>query len=250
MILNLLMMAPAKAAEVAGKAAEGAGKAAEAAGNAAASAAPGMPSAESIEGLHKFPVEAPHSWATLPQASTFAEGIDTLYLFIVALSVFFFILVMGAMFWFMYKYRRQSADQKTSSITHNGKIEFLWSAIPAVLLVVIFIWGEIDFIKQTAPPTDAIDIRVTGQKWSWTVEYPDYPGKILTSNNVEPRVTMIVPKGRPIRLTMTSRDVIHSFFIPSFRVTPAATRTCGSSPPRSVSSTCSAPSTAATSTPG
>jgi cytochrome c oxidase subunit 2 len=219
MILNLLMMAPAKAAEVAGKAADGAGKAAGAAGEMAkAVSEPGMPSAEAIEGLGKFPVEAPHSWATLPQASTFAEGVDSLYLFIVALSVFFFVLVMGAMAYFMWKYRRQSADQKTSSITHNGKIEFLWSAIPAVLLVVIFIWGEIDFIKQTAPPTDAIDIRVTGQKWSWTVEYPDYPGKILTSNNVGPRVTMIVPKGRPVRLTMTSRDVIHSFFIPAFRI--------------------------------
>jgi cytochrome c oxidase subunit 2 len=219
MILNLLMMmAPQKAAEAAGKAADAAGKAADAAGAAAATAAPGMPSAEAIEGLHKYPYEAPHAWATLPQASNFAEGVDVLYLFIVALSVFFFVLIMGAMGWFMWKYRRLSPDQKTSSITHNGKIEFLWSAIPAVLLVVIFVWGEIDFIKQTAPPTDAIDIRVTGQKWSWTVEYPDYPGKILTSSNTEPRVTMIVPKGKPVRLTMTSRDVIHSFYIPAFRV--------------------------------
>jgi len=177
-----------------------------------------LPTPEQVAALEKFPHEAPHAWATLPQASNFAESIDDLYLFIVALSVFFFFLIIGAMVWFMWKYRRLSADQKTSSVTHNGKIEFLWSAIPAVLLVVIFVWGEIDFVKQSLPPNDAIDVRVTGQKWTWTIEYPDYPGKILTSSNSEPRVTLIVPKNRPVRLTMTSRDVIHSFYIPAFRV--------------------------------
>jgi cytochrome c oxidase subunit II len=177
----------------------------------------GMPSQEAINGLYSFPWEG-EGWSLLPEGSTFASGVDALYLFITGLSVFFFVLIMGAMVLFMIKHRRRSPDQKTSSITHNGKIEFLWSAIPAVLLVVIFLWGEIDFLKQSVPPNDAIDIRVTGQKWSWTVSYPDKPGVILTSSNTEPRVTMVVPKGRPVRLTMTSKDVIHSFFVPVLRV--------------------------------
>jgi cytochrome c oxidase subunit 2 len=230
----MMAMAPGKAPDpaAAGQAAGAAGQAAGAAGQAAGAAAPAagagptpaplfggdLPSAEQIAGLDKFPYEAPGPWDTLPQASTFAPSTDALYLFIVGLSLFFFVLIIGAMLYFMKKYRRLTPGQKTSSITHNGKIEFLWSAIPAVLLVVIFVWGEIDFLKQTVPPNDAIDVRVTGQKWSWTIEYPDYPGKILTSSNNEPRVTLIVPKGRPVRLTMTSRDVIHSFYIPAFRI--------------------------------
>lgn len=164
------------------------------------------------------PLETSHSWAMPTQASTFSESTDNLYFFIVVLDVFFFVLILAAMGYFMWKYKRRSADQKTSSITHNGKIEFLWSAIPAVLLVVIFAWGEIDWIKQTSPPPDAIDIRVTGQQWFWKVEYPDYPGVILSSAMDEPVVTMIVPKGQPVRLIMTSEDVLHSFFIPAFRV--------------------------------
>jgi cytochrome c oxidase subunit 2 len=190
------------------KQAAGAAKAAgQAAGQEAVKAAPKLP-----------PLETEHAWAMPTDASNFAEGIDNLYFFIVALDLFFFVVVMAAMGWFMWKYRRQSEDQKTSSITHNGKIEFLWSAIPAVLLVVIFAWGEIDFVKQSAPPPDAIDIRVTGRQWFWTVEYPDYPGVTLTSSVEEPLVTMIVPKGRPVRLTMTSDDVLHSFYVPAFRL--------------------------------
>jgi cytochrome c oxidase subunit II len=176
--------------------------------------APAAAVAETVKKLP--PLETEHSWAMPTDASTFAEGTDALYLFIVALDVFFFILVIGVMAYFMWKYRRRSKDQKTSSITHSGKIEFLWSAIPAVLLVVIFVWGEIDFLKQTVPPQDAIDIRITGRTWQWTAEYPDYPGARLLSGSDQP--ALLVPKDRPVRLTMTSEDVLHSFYIPAFRV--------------------------------
>ena len=164
------------------------------------------------------PWETLTPWATLPQASTFASGTDLLYLFIVGLSVFFFALVMGVQGWFMWKYRRRSEDQKTSSISHNGKVEFLWSAIPAVLLVVIFIWGEVDYLKQTIPPSDAIQVRVVGRQWFWSVDYPDYPGVQFSSSTEDNAITMVVPKGRPVQLTMTSEDVLHDLYIPAFRV--------------------------------
>jgi cytochrome c oxidase subunit II len=164
------------------------------------------------------PLETEHSWAMPTDASNFADGTDALYMFIMALDALFFVLVIGVMAYFMWKYRRRSKDQKTSSVTHNGKIEFLWSAIPAVLLVVIFVWGEIDFLKQTVPPQDAIDVRITGRKWFWTAEYPDYPGVQLVSGNDSPEISLVVPKGRPVRLTMTSDDVLHSFYIPAFRI--------------------------------
>lgn len=202
MILSMLM-APEAAAPAAQKAAQAAPVALE----------PGI----HTQGANAV-WETVSPWATLPQASTFAEGTDLLYLFIVALSVFFFVLIMGVQGYFMWKYHRKSEDQKTSSITHNGKVEFLWSAIPAVLLVVIFIWGEVDFLKQTVPPTDAVQVRVTGRQWFWTVEYPDFPGVQLTSSVDDNVVTLVVPKGKPVQLTMTSEDVIHDFYIPAFRV--------------------------------
>jgi len=179
----------------------------DAAPNAAAPVGPVLP-----------PVETAHSWAMPTQASNFAAPTDLLYFFILGLDLFFFVLVMGAMGYFMWKYRRRSPDQKTSSISHNGRIELLWSVIPAVLLIVIFVWGEVDFVKESVPPSDALQVRVTGRKWSWTIEYPDYPGAVLTSSNTEPVPTLVVPLGRPVQLTMTSDDVIHSFFVPAFRV--------------------------------
>lgn len=205
MILSMFME-PSKAAEAVKKAADTTKAAVEG-------------GTEPIKEIVKTaPLETEHSWSMPTGASTFAESTDALYWFIVALDVLFFALVIGAMVYFMWKYRRKSKDQKTSSITHNGKIEFLWSAIPAILLVVVFIWGEVDFVKQSVPPSDALDVRVTGRKWYWTVEYPNYPGVILASNVEQPVVTMIVPKDRPVRLTMTSQDVLHSFFVPAFRV--------------------------------
>jgi len=164
------------------------------------------------------PVETVHPWALPTQASTFAESTDRLYYFIFALDLLFFVLIMGAMLYFMVRYARRSPGQKTSSITHSGVLEFWWSVIPSILLIVIFIWGEVDFLRQAVPPQDALNIRVTGQKWSWTVEYPDYPDARFTSSPDEPVLTMMVPKGRPVQLTMTSQDVIHSFYVPAFRV--------------------------------
>lgn len=173
----------------------------------AAKAAPKLP-----------PVETVNSWALPTDASTFADSTDTLYLFIVALDLLFFVLIIGAMLYFAWKYRRRSEDQKTSSITHSGKIEFLWSAIPAILLVIIFAWAEVDYVKQSTPPMDAVNIRVTGHQWFWVTEYPDYPGVQLTSSTEEPTTTLMVPKGRPVRITLSSDDVIHSFYVPAFRV--------------------------------
>lgn len=195
--------------EPAKKAAEEVGKAADAA------AASGDTAAKAVKTV---PLETVDPWSMPTQASNFAPDIDNLYYFIVALDAFFFVLVIGAMAYFMWKYRRRHPDQKTSSITHSGKIEFLWSAIPAVLLVVIFVWGEYDFVRQAVPPADALDVKITGRKWYWTVQYPQYPGVILTSNVDEPQVTILLPKDRPVRFTMTSEDVLHAFYIPAFRI--------------------------------
>jgi cytochrome c oxidase subunit 2 len=150
-------------------------------------------------------------FSLLPAASTNAQELDDLFIFITALCAVSFVLVTGAQLFCMVKYRRPAeGHRKTSPITHRGKLEFCWSFIPALILIGVFVWGETLHMKMVTPPSDAINIRVTGQKWSWTFEYSDHPGAILTD-------ALIVPKDVPVRLTLTSKDVIHSFFVPVFR---------------------------------
>jgi cytochrome c oxidase subunit 2 len=144
-----------------------------------------------------------------PAASSEAGSHDSLFYFILYLSIFFFVLVVGAMLFFVIKYRRRSADQKTSSFKHHSKLEFAWAAIPAVILVFVFVWGFKGFMASSVPPGDAIEVRVTAQRWSWTFDYPK--DGISTSE-------LVVPVGRPVKLTMSSLDVIHSFYVPAFRV--------------------------------
>ena len=110
-----------------------------------------------------------------------AASLDGLYILLTAVCGVSFVLVIGAMVYFMYAYKYRSPKDKTSPITHNGRLEFLWSAIPAIFLMVFFVWGEVDFVKLSSPPADAIDIRVTGEKWKWTIEYP---GRSMASTTV------------------------------------------------------------------
>lgn len=165
------------------------------------------------------PQMSDNPWELLPTASNHAASLDGLYVFLTIVAGVSFVLVIGAMIYFMIKYKRRGDNDKTSPITHNGKLEFAWSAVPAVFLMVFFVWGEIDFVKLSSPPSDSIDIRVTGQKWYWTIEYPGRPqASTTTVDDGEIAPLLVVPKGQPVRLTMTSKDVIHSFYIPAFRV--------------------------------
>lgn len=158
-------------------------------------------------------------WELLPTASNHAASLDNLYLFLTAVCAVSFVGVIGAMAYFMWKYKYRSDADKTSPLTHNGRLEFAWSAIPAVFLMLFFVWGEIDFVKLSAPPSDAIDIRVTGQKWYWTIEYPGRPvAATVEVLDGEIAPLLIVPLNQPVRLLMTSKDVLHSFYVPAFRV--------------------------------
>ena len=148
----------------------------------------------------------------LPAASANAAELDALYLFITGLCLVAVVLVTGTQLWFMVRYSRPaSGHRRTSPIKQSRRLELLWSVIPAVLFLVIFAWGEVLYVKTTAPLGDALEVRITGQQWSWTVEYPGIAGGVLTDQ-------LILPADVPVRLTLTSRDVIHSFYIPVFRL--------------------------------
>ena len=165
-------------------------------------------------------------WALLPTASNHAAALDTLYVFITILCVISMIAIVGAQLYFMVKYKKKSDNDRTSPLTHNTKLEIGWSVIPSLFLIIIFVWGEVQFMDMSSPPATAIDVRITGQKWQWTIEYPQFPGgPSLTCPQdadeceaTDKTPTLFVPLDEPVRLTMNSVDVIHSFYIPAFRV--------------------------------
>ena len=143
------------------------------------------------------------------QASTVANDVDALYLFLVLVSAFFAVLIATLIVYFAIKYRRRDPLSVGARITGSVPLELLWTVIPLGISMVIFVWGASLFYRIARPPKDALDVYVVGKRWMWKVQHPDGQREI---NQLH------VPIGRPVRLTMGSEDVIHSFYIPAFRV--------------------------------
>jgi cytochrome c oxidase subunit 2 len=143
------------------------------------------------------------------QGSTFASSIDSLYKFLVYASVISCILVIGGMILFALKYKRKSSEHKSAYISHSAILEFIWSFIPFLIFMFVFAWGWWIYHDMRSMPKNAYEIHVVGQKWNWDFLYKS--GK-KSSNEI------YVPVGEPVKLIMSSRDVIHSFYIPGFRV--------------------------------
>jgi len=143
------------------------------------------------------------------QATENAAAVDNLFYFIFWISLFFFTLLMAVMVIFAIRFRRREEGEAVEdSPSHNAKLEVAWTVIPVLLVVVIFFYGFRAYIDQVTPPTNSYEIQVTGQKWKWSFTYPNgYMDELLH-----------VPAGRPVRLVMSSEDVIHSLSIPAFRV--------------------------------
>jgi len=145
------------------------------------------------------------------QASTVAADTDRLFYFICWLSLIFFVLIVGAMVLFVVKYRHKKGEAVTSSaIEGNTKLEIAWAVIPGILLIAIFIWGFRGWIALAVPPGEAIEIQVRAKKWLWSF---DYRGTAISGVS-----EITVPVNTPVKLIMSSEDVIHSFFVPAFRV--------------------------------
>jgi len=142
------------------------------------------------------------------QASTFAPEVDHLLYYLLTVSVFFTVLIFGAIFYFAVRYRRRS-ERELPHVIHGGMaLEILWSVIPFGLTMVMFTWGANIYFRESRPPADALPIYVVGKQWMWKLQHMEGQREI---NELH------VPMGRSIRLTMTSEDVIHSFFVPAFR---------------------------------
>jgi cytochrome c oxidase subunit 2 len=142
------------------------------------------------------------------QASTLAPETDHLLYFLLAVSVFFTLLIFGAIFYFAIRYRRRS-EGELPHVQHTGyTLEIVWSVIPFGLTMVMFTWGASIFFNASKPPNDAIQIYAVGKQWMWKLEHMEGQREI---NELH------IPVGRPVRVTMASEDVIHSFFVPAFR---------------------------------
>jgi cytochrome c oxidase subunit 2 len=152
-------------------------------------------------------------WSTLPllpeQASTIAGRVDALYFFLLALSGFFALLIASLVVWFAIRYRRRRDDEVGASIHGSLALELVWTAIPFTLAMFTFAWGASVYFAMARPPAGALDIYVVGKQWMWKFQHADGRREI---NELH------VPVGRPVRLTMGSEDVIHSLFVPAFRV--------------------------------
>src|SRR5262245_28245601 len=142
------------------------------------------------------------------QASNFAQEMDLLYFFLIALTFFFTVAIGVAIFYFAIRYRRRRDDEIPEPIEGAMKLEIAWTVIPLLISMVIFAWGAKLYFQMYTPPKEALEIFVTGKQWMWRVQHPDGQREI---NQLH------LPLGRRIKLTMTSEDVINSYFIPAFR---------------------------------
>ena len=143
------------------------------------------------------------------QASTIARSVDQLYFFLTAVTLFFTGLIFSVIFYFMIKYRRRSPEERPRAIEGSFPLEVLWTAIPTLIVALIFLWGSTLYFQNSEAPKGSLEIFVTGKQWMWKAEHPEGQREI---NELH------VPLGRPVKLTMTSEDVIHDFFVPAFRV--------------------------------
>ena len=143
------------------------------------------------------------------QASTTAASVDHLYWYLSAVTVVMTTLIFAAVFIFAIKYRRRSEDEVPAPIHGSVRLEIAWSVIPFIIMLSFFWWGaEIYFANASAPP-NAMDVYAVGKQWMWKIQYPEGQREI---NELH------VPVGRPVKVTLASEDVIHSFFVPAFRV--------------------------------
>ncbi len=142
------------------------------------------------------------------QGTAVAARWDGLWDFLLGLSAFFFVLVVGAMIYFIIAYRHRP-EKKTTYLTGSHLLEAVWIAVPTLLLMIIFGWGYSIYHSMTQAPADAYEVRVIGKQWLWTFQYDN--GR-TTVNEV------FVPLNRPVKFVMTSEDVLHGFYIPNFRI--------------------------------
>jgi len=142
------------------------------------------------------------------QASTLARHVDALYIFLLILCGMVTLLIFAFVVYFAARFRHRPGV-RAEQIEGSTALEITWSTIPFLIFLVIFAWGALVYFKERTPPADATEVYVVAKQWMWKLEHAEGQREI---NELH------VPVGRDVKLIMTSQDVIHSFFIPAFRI--------------------------------
>ncbi|HOX77918.1 MAG TPA: cytochrome c oxidase subunit II [Bacteroidales bacterium] len=140
-------------------------------------------------------------------ASNFVHGVDLTFIIILGISLFFLVGITAVMIYFVIRYSRKR-NPKATNIEGNTKLEILWTVIPLILVLVMFWFGWVGYQPMRKVPEGAIPVKAIGQMWSWSFEYP----------NGKKSAELVVPLNKPVKLDLFSRDVLHSLYIPAFRI--------------------------------
>lgn len=143
------------------------------------------------------------------QASTIAPRIEALFWYITGVTIFFTLLIFIGVITFAVRYRRRSDDYFPKPVVGSTALELTWTFIPLVLVMIMFGWGLTIYADYWRTPDNAMEVYVTGKQWMWHLQHPGGQREINTLH---------MPIGQPVKLIMTSEDVIHSFWVPAFRV--------------------------------
>jgi cytochrome c oxidase subunit 2 len=144
-----------------------------------------------------------------PQASTIAREVDLLYLALIGLCGLVLLGILIVMVYFVFKYRRGKPAIRTPFTRPTIVLELTWTFIPLVLFMGLFTWGAVIYNDQQKIPPGAIDLNIVGKQWMWKIQHPNGQREI---NELH------VPVGKIVKLTLASQDVIHSFYLPAFRI--------------------------------
>jgi cytochrome c oxidase subunit 2 len=142
-------------------------------------------------------------------ASGMAREVDRLLFYLLAISGFFTLLILTLIVWFALRYRRRTSDEVPPPTAPGLRLEIAWTIIPLLIAITMFAWGADVYVRMFDPPANAMEVYVIGKQWMWHIQHPEGRREI---NELH------VPVNRPIKLVMASQDVIHSFFMPAFRI--------------------------------
>jgi cytochrome c oxidase subunit 2 len=151
-------------------------------------------------------------WKNLPlfpeQASSMAVQVDGLYFFLIAVSAFFTLLIFLTIFIFAVKYR-QKAHPNPEHIEGSLPLELTWTLIPLGICMIFFAWGALIYFQEARPPRGSMEVYAVAKQWMWKFEHESGQREINALH---------IPVGRDIKMIMSSQDVIHSFYVPAFRI--------------------------------
>lgn len=143
----------------------------------------------------------------IPAFSDFSHHVDTAFLFVAIVSLFFMLVITVAMLWFLYRYSH-TRHPYAADIRENTRLEVLWTVIPSILVMLMFVVGLEGFVDRFKAPGDALHVEAHAQMWNWSFTYAGGARSDVLK----------VPEGRAVRVDLKSTDVIHSLFIPAMRV--------------------------------